>query len=767
MVKKIINSKNIDKLTDVILKNPWKLIIFFIFSTILLMLQIPSLKSDYGIRTWFRTTDPLIKDINALEQKFGNDESVLVAMHAPDDQGIFTPERILILQELTKKFWTLPEVVRVDSLINFNYSAINGDDIHTEPFLEVKDLTQELLNQKRALALENKILAGQFISHNGKTAIVNGQLRPDINGSPDYKENIKALKKIMLDYEKTQGVSFHYIGASNINDAYREVSENDIKIMMPINILIMIVFLFFIFRTIESVLLPLCLVAITILSTTGLSAFLGLKFDNLSAAIPGILIATCMADCIHVFTTYYRLRGQDLAAEAALKQTMQKNFFPTFLTSITTAIGFFTLTTTELIPVRNMTFLAGLGVIYAWILTIFLIMPILSLLPYRPFKLKEKTSFSKEKMTHYVDFLDRNKRIIFYSCTLSIIVMTIIGSFNNINSDPLKHFAKKLKVYKDTVLLLNEFKGLGGPQIVVDSGGNEEIKNPAFLRKVENFIFEIEKKSHVNKVASILSIIKELNQKLNQNDPSFYRIPETHEKVAEILLLYSMGLPQGMDLNNQVTLDGRYLKLSMLWNIHDAQRSLREIDEIYIMAQKYQLDIKVTGKIVLYHRMIGYIVKTFMLSISLALVMIGITMAYSLGSWRLGLLSLLPNIMPLTFGAALMTLMGSPIDIGTSLVISVCLGIAVDDTIHFLFHYKEAIEKYKEIKPSLIDIFVYTAPSLIFTTIVLSLCFGVFIFANFVPNINFGILCSIILSIALVADLVYLPVILMMFKIKK
>lgn len=762
---RFFSGEKVNQIAELIVGRPKT---FIVSSLLLIFFTAPfifSLESDYGARIWFRTSDPLIKELDALEQKFGNDETIVVALSSKDT--VFSNKGFQTIRELTEKMWLLPEVVRVDSLGNYNYSSAIGDDLITEPFLENKEYSDQELEEKKKIALNDKVIAGQFVSNDGRIAVIFGQLKPNLTGSPDYRKIVEENKKLMEPYEKENHFNFHYIGATSINDAYREVSEKDIAQMLPVDMLIMFFFLFFIFRTIEGVLIPLALVNVSIAMTLGTSSLLGLKFDNLTSAIPGILMAICMADAIHVLSTYYRSLNQGHSRPESIKLTIQKNLIPTFLTTFSTMIGFLSLTLTELIPVRNMGLLAGIGTLYAWIISIFLILPLLLYIPYRKFSLKEKVTFSEEKCRKYIDWIDRNKRLILWTFSLSALAATWIAAQNVVNSDPVLHFSQKLKIKQDSDFMLNAFNGLGGPQIMIDSGSEDGIKNPEFLKRVEVLIDQIAEYDKVNKVTSIIDTIKHLNQKLHADNEEFYKIPDSREEIAEILLLYSMGLPQGMDLNNQMSLDNRFLKLGVMWKILDAKTSLVKLDEFYAMANKLDLDISITGKLVLYHRMIGYIVNTFFTSISIALILIAILMIVVLRSWRLGILSLFPNIMPLTFGGAIMTLANYPIDIGTSLVLAVCLGVAVDDTIHFLSHYKVMLGKKVDIKEALTQVMVQTSPALIFTTIVLTLCFGVFMLADFVPNINFGILCSVILTMALVIDLIYLPALLMRFNIRK
>jgi uncharacterized protein len=742
---------------------------FIVSSVVLILLLAPhilKLEANYGVRIWFRTNDPLIKDLDALEQKFGSDEKVTIAVHSLT--GIFTPKNVKVIQQLTEKVWLLPEVVRVDSLSNFNYTEATEEEMITRPFLDEEvEYTPQMLVKKKEIALTDPMIVDMFISRDAKTTVIYGCLKPNINGSPNYKHIMEKLNEMMVTYTGEGDLTYHFVGSAPVNEAYRVVSENDIIKMMPIIVSIMLIILFIVFRTLEGVFIPLVLVTIIIIMTMGTSALLGYKFDNMSSALPGILMAICMADTIHILATYYRGLYKGSPQKEAAIYSIRKNFVPTLTTSVTTMVGFFSLTQTELLPVQQLGWLAGIGTGLAWILTIFFICPILSLIPYRQLGFKSEKTLSDKFSETYVNWLDKYKTSIIVITTISALLFCYLGTQNRVDSDPLEHFSRSLKIAKDERFLIGKFNGLSGPQIVVDSGRENGAKEPIFLEKVEKFIHWLESKDEVNRVGSILEIIKHLNKKLNADRTEDYRIPDTEKQVAELLLLHSMGLPQGMDLNNQMSLDNRYIKLSIFWSLHDAVTSLRKIDEMYVKAKELDLSLVVTGKLTLYHRMTGYIVRTFFKSITIALVLISLLMLILLKSWRLGFISLLPNIIPLTFGAGLMTIIDRPVDIGTSLVISVCLGIAVDDTIHFLTHFRDELQKDQDTRRSIISVFITTSPALVFTTVILTLSFGVFIFADFIPNVNFGILCSIILTMALVIDLVYLPAILLRFKVRK
>jgi predicted RND superfamily exporter protein len=251
-----------------------------------------------------------------------------------------------------------------------------------------------------------------------------------------------------------------------------------------------------------------------------------------------------------------------------------------------------------------------------------------------------------------------------------------------------------------------------------------------------------------------------MNRSLHGGDQNFYKLPQTRKEIAQQLFLYTMSLPQGMDLNNRMTLDKSSMRMSVLWDLQDSNGSLKMIDKIEKKATSLGLDSYVTGKLPIYQKLEGYLVTSFFTSISVALFLVGLLLIFIFKSVKLGLLSLIPNIYPLVCGAGVIKLMEKDIDIGTALVTSVCLGIAVDDTIHFLIDFNRKMKKSGDLKLSLAQVFTFTGPALIFTTIILAAGFGVFAFADFAMNYNFGVLSAAVFVSALVIDLVLLPSIL-------
>jgi hypothetical protein len=332
---------------------------------------------------------------------------------------------------------------------------------------------------------------------------------------------------------------------------------------------------------------------------------------------------------------------------------------------------------------------------------------------------------------------------------------------NEVNSDPMKYFHKSVPIRKAYDFTGTKLDGLRGIEFVVDSGVAEGIKDPVFLNKLDKFMNWMVKDEDITRVRSVREIIKKMNQTLNQGKAEEYRIPDSSAAVGQLLFLYTIGLPQGMDLNNQFTLDNRFLRIKVSWKIETSKESEIKADYLLKKAKDFGLNMATGGNAPIYLSMNQKVVETFFSSMAMALCLVSLLLFIVYRDIFISLLAMLPNVIPLIFGGALMELLDKPIDIGTSIVSTVCLGIAVDDTIHFVSSYKQYRQQGLGAIEAITETFLVTGKALIITTVLLVTGFGSFIFADFVPNRNFGMLCAMILALALLTDLLFLPALLL------
>ncbi len=761
--------------TDLIIRFPKSSLLLGILIAVLSVPGVMRLQSDFTYRIWFRQGDPLLEQFDRFERRFGNDEAIAVVVHS--ESGIFDMESTQLLRDLTNDMWTVAEIIRVESLTNYNWThaeVTTFDDGSTEDELLVDPLipdpedtvlTPELLAERREIAVNHEVIPGYLVSEDGKTAVIFARLKPAIGGSPDFEKVMFGTRDVIDRYRGIGDHEFYLTGNAAVTHTFKEVTQSDMAIMVPTLLAVILLFLLIFFRSFGGVLMPLAVIIFSISITMGISGWMGIKINNLTAIVPHILIAIAIADSVHIMVTFFQFRRKGLERVAAVRGTLLKNLQPTLLTSISTSIGFFSFATAKITPIMSMGILAGMGTLIAWLVTILVLSPMLVLIPIRIKKTngsKDENSFEPSSFgLAYARWLQKYRVPILVSFSIVAVFAVYTALQNVVNSDPFKYFAPSVHTRVANEFIESELGGSMGLEITVNSGEKDGIYDPAFLAKVETFQAWIDELPYVTKTVAITDVIKQINRSLHNDDPAAYVIPDNRELIAQELFLYTMSLPQGMELSDRMTLDNDMLRMTAMWTLHESRTSLVEMKKIEAKAAELGLDAYVTGKTPLWHGLNPYVVGTFIVSISLALILVSILMVIVFRSFSLGLLSMIPNTVPLIFGGAVMTLLAKPLDIGTVIVGSVCLGIAVDDTIHFLSNYNRWRKAGADPMSAVAQVVTHTGPALAVTTVILVAGFGTFAFASFVPNINFGIMTAIILTTALITDFTLLPALLL------
>lgn len=732
-------------------------------SLLLMAVLIPGLarvKADYSHRGYFYDDDPMLMEFDRFERRFGNDDAVLIALHSPS--GIFDVDSINVLKELTAGLWLIPEVIRVDSLANYNWVHADGDELIIEPFIpDDRPLTTDLLKARRKQALEHELIPDYLISRDGKTALLFATIKPGIEVQSDTKAIVDATRKLMEEHRRGDHV-IHLSGGPVITHAFNEVTTSDLTTLVPMTMALTILLLVVTFRSVVGVLLSLLIIGAVNIGSIAFAGWVGVELTAVTAALPEIMIAISVGITIHLLVTFFRTYRRINDRKAAIEHTLLKNFLPTLMTSLTTVMGFLSFSTADLEPVAGLGFLAGFGTALAWVLSYFLLGPLLVIFPIKVQLIEEKKRFqSEDRSRAFIRFIARHRRLLISSFTAVSIVAGIVSFKNTINSDPVKYFREGYWMRRAVEFIEAEVGGARSIEVIVDAGMEEGIKSPEFLAKVDSFQSWLNRFPGVTRTVSIVDILKQTHRSLNGDRAQAYVIPETKEAIAQELLLYTMGLPQGMNINDRVTTKNDALRMTVLWKIGTSAEATAAIDAIEKQGRSLGLNVTVTGKNRLYQSMNGYVVRSFIVSVSLAIFLIGMSLIVFFRSLKMGLLAMLPNVVPLLIGGGVLWAIQKPIDVGLVLVMSICLGIAVDDTIHVITNFNRLKREGRSTYEALVDIYAHTSPSLIATTLVLCAAFGVFVFATFTPNVYLGIMSAVILLIALLCDLVFLPALLL------
>ena len=750
------------KFINTIIKFRWIIAVTIPLLTILISTQLKNLEFEGSFRVWFAKDSKTLTDYDSFRAIFGNDDSITIIFK--DENGVLNPKALKVIERLTDKLWATKSIARVDSLTNYQYvhsDPDRPDDVITENFIDedIDSLTPEYLAQRAKIAITEDQLVNRIISPDGKTTMIVGRMVPKVGDTPELSLDIKVAVDKYIEEEKASGYKFYLGGGPVLNTAFIDLGTHDMTVFTPLVLIIAMTLLWIIFRRPSGMFLSILIVIFTFMIVLSVQVMLGYKLNNFTANMPVFIVAIGIADAMHLFWIYLLARRKGLDNHTSIHYTVEKNFLPILLTSLTTAVGFASLGISDVIPIKTLGIATANAAIIAFVLTILFVPAMLAII--NP-KIKEhelqKENNKKNRFANlYASFIIRhNLKIIIFS----VLMFSAMGygiTQVKVDSNTVRYFREDVD-FRQTVNFIQE--NLTGPmayEIVVDSKEKDGIKNPKFMKTVEKFYKEFYKKyPDVRHISSLVDVVKKFNLVLNNSKS----IPETQEHIAQYLLMYSFSLPQGMEINDKMDVDERLLRVTASVNIVDTSLDLEMIKWAEDWWKDTPYTAQIEGQTQMFAHMQTDVTDTLIQSIVLAISAVTIMMFLIFKNIRMIPLFIIPNVLPIILVVGVMGWLGITIDIGVAMSGAIIIGVAVDDTIHFLVKYKEARLKGYNLHNSLTYVMQYAGSAIIFTTIILSSAFMIFSFSQFLPNVNFGIVTTIALVIAVIVDLIMLPAIL-------
>jgi len=744
-----------------IIKLRWYIVILIPLITIALGYQLKNAQFDGSYRIWFSEESTSLQKYDSFRATFGNDDSIIIVFS--DEDGILNQKALGVIDRLTQKLWRTKFIARVDSLTNYQYvhaSDEDPDEILIENFIEdYASLTSAQLREKKNIALGEDMLVNRILSKDAKTTMIVGRLVPKAGSTFGASRSIMKAVNEYIEEEKKSGYSFHLAGGPVVNMTFSTLAKYDVKTFTPLAILIAMLLLWIIFRRASGMILTILVVIFTFTIVLAIQVLLGYKLNNFTANMPVFIIAIGIADAMHLYWIYLIARKSGLDNNDAIYDSVEKNFLPIFLTSLTTAVGFASLGISEIVPIKTLGIATATASILAFLLTILFVPAALAIL--NP-KVKKDEKKEEDKTTSafaikYADFIIKNDIKIIIACTLIFGTMGYGLTQLKIDSNAVRYFKEDVP-FRETVKIIEE--KLTGPmayEVIIDSKIQDGIKEPQFMKIVEQFSNELKDKyPDARHTGSLIDIVKKFNEVINRDKS----IPDDINLIAQYLLLYSLSLPQGMEINDKMDVNEQYLRLTVSMNVVDTSLDLEMIEWIENWWTQTQYSAEVNGQTVMFAHMQYDVTDTLIESILLAISVVSLLMLFIFRSIRMIPLFIIPNVLPIVLVVGMMGWLGITVDLGVAIAGAIIMGIAIDDTIHFLVKYKEARIKGYNLRDSLAYVMQYAGSAIIFTTIILSSAFIVFKFSQFMLNANFGLVTAIALIIAVGVDLILLPAIL-------
>ncbi|MBD64653.1 MAG: hypothetical protein CME62_05575 [Halobacteriovoraceae bacterium] len=749
------------KIINLVNKHPKNLI--FLMSAVIFVcsLGLGNLEMDYDQKSWFRESDQLIKNYDLFKKEYGSDTGVILLLSFKDN--VFKEKNLKQIYAITEEVWKTPNIVRVDSLTNYSHTFGNGDNINIESFIQSPEETEwskSYLQERKETAHKIKEIKNFLLSKDQKSVAIYSVLK-NVEGQEGRisKDVVHSLEENIVEKFSHDDLSIMLTGSGSISEAFKRETFHDMKFIIPIAFITLFLILVLILKNLTATFISMGLIAVTVISTLGFQGLLGIKLGLVTAMCPLIIMAICIVDLVHIFSSY--LNDEISDRSKILTQTLKRNIVPTFLTTATTTIGFLSFTTGELVPIANMGIICSFGIILAWLNTIFLICPILKLIPLeKKYLMRANLSiFSFDRIRNFI--VTKPLWVIGFFTGLTIVTMDL-SLHNVIDSNIQNYFDKDTKIRKATDYFQKHIGGANSIELIVKSHQAEGIKDPTFLAKVDQYIKDVESMDGVSKVNSLLSPLKQVHQVLNGGDEKFYSVANSRDEIAQELFFLEISLPPTKAISNLHSTDKDDLRLTVYWDKSSSHDIAKGKAQLISLLDKHNLKGHATGLVQLIAGLDSYIVKNFIESMLIATVAIALFMMIIFRSVLIGLLSIIPNIIVPSFGAAALYIIGRPFDVGSVLIFSICLGIAIDDTIYLLTNYKRQIKKGLASEEALRYVLQHSGKTLFYTTSILVCVFSLFYLGSFMPNQNFALATSVILSSALILDLMLLPAILIM-----
>ncbi len=719
-----------------------------------------SFSTDY--RIFFAPDDPQLASFAALEDQFTRTDNVVFVIRAREGD-VFAPGPLAAVQELTEAGWELPFAARVDSLTNFQHSYALDEDLVVEELVHAPagDLDAAELSRLREVARAEPLLVGGLLADDLEAAGVNVVLRLPREDPAEVTEAAAAARALVARVSAAHPeVEIRASGMALMNDAFMEASIQDMVRIVPVMYLVMILVLAALLRSAKATAVVVAMVAASCAVVMGVGGWLGYPLTPPTAAAPTIVLTLAIADSVHIFLSWQQAQRDGLSAHDGLVEALRVNLRPVFLTSLTTMIGFLALNFAEAPPYWHLANMTAAGIAAAFLLSVTLLPAILGSLH---IPVRAQATRRAAWLDGLAGWVLRHRVALLAAGAASLVAFGALAARLETNDQFVDYFDDSIAFRPDSEFLMEHLTGIYQLDFQLESGEEGGVNDPTYLRTLERFTAYLRQQPEVEHVYGYADIIARVNQNMQGDRPGTRRVPRDRELASQYLLLYELSLPYGRDLNDRLSIDRSSSRLTVTVKDLSSQelRAFNHRAEAWLQHHApASMHARAIAPVVIFSALSDRNTEAMMRGNVASLLLISLCLIFALRSAKLGLLSLLPNIVPIVFGYGLWALLFGEINIVASVAGAICLGIIVDDTIHFLAKYRIARMEGASAEDAVRRVIRTVAPALIVTSLVLILGFGVLTASGFQMNSYLGLLTVFVVASALVADLLLLPALL-------
>ncbi|RDZ28530.1 hypothetical protein DX914_05200 [Lysobacter silvisoli] len=798
------------------------------------VMGIGKLRMDMTIEGWFNKEDPTLVAFNRYHAQFGSEDGVYI-VYKPKDGDVFSPaslEAVRGIQDDLINFRAklkegeasaLEHIVKVDTLVNAPVLTVDGDVLASKQLVgDTVPTSPEAIAQIKAIAESEKQLPLQFFSRDHKyggiyietdfgTVPVDAEavtedtvLSLDQTASPgedkpgedkpvefkptdqaDYLKLFEEIKKILGKPEYAKQFDFYAVG----NTA---AAEHDVKMSEEMGMLymaafaIIMVLLWFLFRSASAVVWSMLIVILSTVFTLGAAGLLGLTVTGFLILTILLILTVGVADSVHTLTGYTRLRTSGIDHQDALRRTYKFAGVALLLTGLTNMTGTMALNITPVVPIQSFAIMSTLGILFALLLTFYLLPVLIDLWPTVP---KKKTIVVTQGKKRFLDLLPRLKStldkvvplvekrpIAFIVPFMLVLAFSIYGATRvKIDSQILDQYPADSTFTQSVKVADDHMMGAYAMVLYLDFHEDFALQDPDVLKAMDELQKKFETKygKYVVMTNSIAYVAKDANRKLNGNAAAYDRIPDTREALAQTLFMFNSANPS----ERQRLVDDNYRKANIKISLHSYgsyeydevfQQMRADIDEMMakLKAKYPKTEVSITGIFALAMQAAQYITENQVITFGIALVVVSVILLMVFGSFKVGLIALIPNLIPALLALGVLGVTGVPLDFFTMMLAPIIIGISIDDTVHFISHYQQKLAEKGDVNAALRETMTEAGPGVVFTALILGLGFGIMAIASAAGTSNMGKFGALAIFMGLLNDLFLLPALLLAFKPK-
>ncbi len=763
------------KVAGLILRNRYLVLVLIAAITTFLALQTKHMRFSYTEANLLPENHEANIEYNKFLEIFGEEGNLILL--GVKDSTVFTPKKFNAWNDLVKSLDSLNKEIEFTISIA-DVKKLKADrkkrKFVLEPLFKNNPTTKkEVIDIKKQLFEKLPFYDNLLYNKSTETLQTAIYLDKKIINTPVRRDFIQKILIPKIEaFEKEHDLDIRVSGMPYIRTLNSQNIQDEIILFVGGALLITAIIFFFFFRSFRATFITLLVVMIGVTWAFGFIGLLGYEITVLTALIPPLIIVIGVPNAVFLINKYQQEIKKHGNQAKSLQRVISKIGNATLMTNITTASGFATFVFVKSQLLREFGILASINIISIFILALLIIPIIYSFMPLP--KKKHLNHLEKKWIENVVDWMEsmvRKHRITIYITTVIVIVLGIIGVYQiRVSGSIIEDMPKGRQFYKDIKFFENEFGGIMPLEILIDTKKDKGVMKLSTLKRMEKINETIETFPELSKPISVVNLVKYSKQAYYKGKPKYYQLPTSQEQSYIFSYTKNSDSNAGM-LKSFVDSTGRYARITTFMKdigtdkMDVIQERLKAVIVKEFPSERYTVSL--TGKALVFIKGTNYLIKNLVISLSLAIFLIALFMAWMFRSHQMILISLIPNMLPLLITAGLMGFLSIPIKPSTILVFSIAFGISVDDTIHFLAKYRqELIANNWKIKPSVYAALRETGVSMFYTSIVLFFGFLVFTISSFGGTIALGGLVSVTLLLAMVSNLLLLPSLLLTFEKK-